>query len=94
MLSVASTLGIGPKELAHLLGISERTILRGVQDGGIIDILLRDIVEGLEDPTGHHNVRVAAVMAARSGGLKTYLSGMRRAYVKLDQLVLRGPTPI
>ncbi len=91
LLQLAARVDLNPKELAHLLGIAERTILRGVQDGGIIDILARDIAAGLDDPAQHLSVRAAVIMAARSDGLKTYLRGMRRAYVETD--LRAGPEP-
>ncbi len=85
MMQIGARLDLCPKELAHLLGISERTVHRGVQDGGPAGILLKDIREGLDDPNQFLSIRAAAIMAARSNGLQTYLSGMRRAYVELDR---------
>lgn len=91
MLHLAGRLDLCGKEMAHLLGISERTILRGVQEGGIIDIFLHDLQEGLDDPSQTLHVRAAAVMAAQSGGLRTYLRGLRLAYVRLDALMHQDP---
>lgn len=92
--SLADRLDLCGKEFAYLLGVSERSLLRGVRDGGTADILARSILEGLDDPQQALSVRAAAIMSARSGGLETYLRGTRRAYVNADLDSVQGPRPL
>lgn len=89
MLAFADSVGLGPKELAHLLGVSVRTIRRGAREGGTADLLLRGLREKLMDPKSALSIRALTIISARSDdGLKALMDRLTRAYVTLDQLRL------
>lgn len=84
LIQLAESLGLGPKELAHLVGISARTIRRGVKAGGTTDLLLKGLIEKLNDPNTHLSIRALSIIAARGEGLKALIARLLRAYVMLD----------
>lgn len=86
ILKIAETVGLGPKELAHLLGISVRTIRRGARLGGTVDTLLRGIQEKLADPHAVLSIRALTIIAARGEGMKTLVARLLHAYVTMDLL--------
>lgn len=82
-------LGLGPKELAHLLGTSVKTIHRGSREGGTVDLLIQEINAALDDPHSAPSIRALAIIAARGGGLQLFLHRLMDAYVTLDLLRVR-----
>lgn len=83
---VTELLGLGPKELAYLLGVSVKTLRRGTRDGSTADSLLRGCAERLQDPEMAPSVRALMITSARGGGLKALVMRLTRAYVTLDLL--------
>lgn len=87
---VAADLGLSSKEVAHLLGVSPKTITRGIKDGAPADLFLREIVKALEDPRISQSARALVVMCARSdGGFRSLVSRLIDAYVTMDRFHLR-----
>lgn len=86
ILRIAESLGLGPKELAHLVGISVRTIRRGVKENATVAILLRGIEEKLADPRTRLSMRALAIISARGEGLKMLISRLVHSYVTMDDL--------
>ena len=86
LLKFAEDLGLGPKELAHLVGVSVRTLRRGVKAGGTVDTLVKGLQEGLANPRTHLSVRALAIISARGDGLKALVARMVHAYVTMDEL--------
>lgn len=86
ILALADQVGLGPKELAHLLGISVRTIRRGVKKDGTVDVLLRGFQAKLKDPAAALSMRALMIVAARGEGLKLLILRLVGAYVAMDRM--------
>ena len=86
VIQVSQQLGIGLHELAHLLGVTPRTVQRGLRLGSPADLILREICRRLNEPRSTQSIRALAVISAQSGGLEVFLSRLAGAYVTLDLL--------
>ena len=86
ILQVSRQLGIGLHELAHLLGVTPRTVQRGLRLGSRADLVLQEIRRRLDEPRSAQSIRALAVISAQSGGLEVFLSRLAGAYVTLDLL--------
>ena len=82
-------LGLGPKELAHLLGVSTKTVLRGYSPTSTSGILAKVLEAKLDDARSSQSVRALAIMSARGGGLEALLNQMVESYVTMDLLRLK-----
>ncbi len=80
-------LGLNPKELAHLLGVSVKTIHRGTfKENSTAAVLAGIITARLSDGRSAQSIRALAMTAARGHGLSTFLGVLVEAYVSLDLL--------
>ena len=81
-------LDLSNKELGYLLGVSERTIRRGI-NGGPAQVLLDVLKSRMADPRSTQSARALVLITARRGGLKALLEAMFEGYVTMDLLRLR-----
>ncbi len=82
-------LGLGPKEMAYLLGVSDRAVRRGIGSQSASGKLLQVIEKRLGDPRSTQSIRALAIISARNGGLEAMLNHLLESYVTLDLLRLR-----
>lgn len=81
-------LGLGSREIAYLLGVSERTIRRGNMKG-TPEMLSKVIQRRLADPRSAQSTRALVMITARRGGLESLLEALFEGYVTMDLLRMR-----
>ncbi len=83
VLRFGAPLGLGPKELGYLLGVSDRTVKRGI-NGGPAQVVLDLLRSRMEDPRSAQSIRALVMITARRGGLKALLEALFEGYVTTD----------
>ena len=88
---LAATLGFDRSEMAKLLGLSIRTLTRGVRRDGTAAALLFALQRQLADPHSLTPIRALAIQAVRADGLPHFLDRLLGVFVAAERLQLQQP---
>ena len=88
---LAAALGFTLAEMAKLLGLSTRTLNRGVRREGTTATLLLALERRLLNPRDTIAIRALAVQAVRSDGLLHFLDRLLDVFIAAEFLRLQQP---